>query len=63
MNVSDLIAASPSEYVEIVLRLLRDDFFWLSQAQVIEQRFVPFVGTNNLKVAEEWAEFFVSVLK
>ena len=56
------MAHSPSEFNAIVLSLLSDDAYWLKQAARIKTAFSELVRTNNAKVAEEWAEFFVRVL-
>jgi predicted O-linked N-acetylglucosamine transferase (SPINDLY family) len=63
MNITDLVASSPAHYVAIALKLVRDDAFWLAQAATINERFVPFAQSNNLRVAREWAEFMVSALR
>lgn len=60
--MTDLVAQSTSHYVDIVLRLLRDDDFWLEQARRIHERFGPFARSNNRKVAREWAEFIAAAV-
>jgi hypothetical protein len=61
MEIADLVVQDAAQYVETVMRLLRDDSFWLEKTTEINDKFGKIAGTNNLKVAKEWAEFIVSV--
>lgn len=63
MNYTELIAKNSEDYVAIVLRLLRDDGYWMKSASWIDDHFIKFINSNNQYVAKEWAEFFINILK
>jgi len=60
--MSSLVAKDSEEFNYMVLKLLSDEVYWLQQATEIKEKFAKLVATNNEKVAQEWAEFFVRVL-
>jgi len=59
MNMTALVAHNGTHFNSIVLSLLFDEAFWHAQAVQIRHNFAQLVSTNNAKVAQEWAEFFV----
>ena len=62
MNMSSFVAKDSAEFIDIVMKLLNDEAYWLQEAAEIKVNFAKLVATNNEKVAQEWAEFFVRVL-
>ena len=62
MNMSSLVARDSAEFNGIVMKLLNDENYWHQEATEIKDKFAKLVATNNEKVAQEWAEFFVRVL-
>eukprot|EP01032_Pedospumella_encystans_P014902 gene14902-17096_t len=62
MNMSSLVAKDSAEFNHIVMKLLNDEAYWLQEATEIKVKFARLVATNNEKVAQEWAEFFIRVL-
>ena len=57
-----LVAKDSAEFNHIVMKLLSDEAYWLQEAAEIKVKFARLVATNNEKVAQEWAEFFIRVL-
>ena len=59
MKITELVATNITHYVEITLRLIRDESFWCEQALNIRERFALLAQENNRRVAKQWAHFIV----
>ena len=61
MHVQELIAANKTHYVDLVMKLLEDDSFWLQSTRRITEGFNGLIARNNFAVAQEWTQFLVGL--
>lgn len=61
MEVMALIAQDPGDYVRKVFRLLVDDDYQRTMAQLVQRGFDEKLNQNTM-VAQEWMAFLVKLL-